>query len=69
MKIIKLSGKSVNIEGLIFSEKEFFIFFERKKPWKNMQEGDRKRSLKEDYKEYCKHKPKKAVDINKEAPL
>jgi len=58
MKLIELSGKKVNIEGLEFTEKQFIEFFGRLKPWKGMQVKDRQIVLKEDYKIYLKHKPK-----------
>lgn len=59
MDLIKLSGKSVNVEGLEMTEKEFNIFFSGQKPWKSMIPKDRAIALKSDYKMF-KSKTKKA---------
>lgn len=58
MKLIYLSGKKVNIEGLEFTEKRFNEFFGRLKPWRDMQEKDRQKALKDDFRTYSKHRKK-----------
>lgn len=59
MELVKLSDKSVNIEGLEMTEKEFNTFFSKQKPWKSMTPKDRAIALKSDYKIF-KSKTKKA---------
>ncbi|MCP4987255.1 MAG: hypothetical protein GY928_14750 [Colwellia sp.] len=58
--MIKLagSGKEINVEGLIMTEKQFKEFFGRLKPWKEYHEPKRAEVLDEDYKTYKKYKPK-----------
>jgi hypothetical protein len=67
MNIITLSGKSVNIEGLEMTEKEFISFFEIQSPWRAMQPKDRKEALKKDFKTYRKCKQPKGK--KEESPI
>ena len=62
MKLINISGKSINIEGLKMSEKEFISFFSAQKPFKEMIPKDRIKALKEGYKVYKKN----TIEIKKE---
>lgn len=62
MKLINISGKSINIEGLKMSEKEFISFFSAQKPFKGMIPKDRSKALKEGYKVYKKN----TIEIKKE---
>ena len=55
MKLINVSGKSINIEGLKMTEKEFISFFSAQKPFKAMIPKDRIKALKEGYKKYKKN--------------
>lgn len=66
MKLINLSGKHVNIEGLEFNERNFKDFFSKYKPWKDMQTKEREKALKTDYKIYLKSKPEKKTLSDKE---
>lgn len=61
MQIIKLSGKPINIDGLTLTEKEFTAFFEKQKPWKDMQPVVRAKALKDDYKIYKKNVKKEGA--------
>jgi len=62
MELVKLSGKSVNIEGLSFNEKEFVSFFEKQSPWKSITPEKRKVALKSDYKIFKSKIKKPSLD-------
>lgn len=59
MKLIGISGKSVNVEGLEMTEKEFADFLGKQQPWRGMVPAKRKEELKKAFKLYKKAKSNK----------